>query len=81
MYNLNFYRKRSIEGSCENFPMSLILLTVTKNKPKVVGHCKISKLPFSKTKVFIQTVVIHPSLRGKGLGKFLMNEIEILMKL
>ncbi|KAK6635775.1 hypothetical protein RUM44_001029 [Polyplax serrata] len=72
-------RKRSIAGSSENFPMSLLLLT-DSNNTKVVGHCKISKLPLSETKVFVETVVIHPKLRGKGLGKFLMSEVEALAK-
>lgn len=61
--------------------MSLLVIK-TNGKLEVVGHCKISKLsPInSEKKVFVESVVIHPALRGKGLGKFLMTEVEILAK-
>ncbi|KAL0269160.1 UNVERIFIED_CONTAM: hypothetical protein PYX00_006980 [Menopon gallinae] len=72
-------RLRSISGSSDNFPTSIVLLK-DAGKPAVVGHCKLTKLSHSNPVIFIESVVIHPDYRGKGLGKLLMHKAESYLK-
>ncbi|KAJ9578776.1 hypothetical protein L9F63_004984, partial [Diploptera punctata] len=65
-------RMRSLEMSCDTLPTSLILV----NSGKVIGHSKLSQIPSIPSGCFIESVVIHPEFRGKGLGKFLMMKTE-----
>ena len=69
-------RRRNLSMSSDRLPTNLVL---TQKFPgpqgggvSVVGHARISKIPKDPAAVFIESVVIHPDLRGKGLGKYLM---------
>ncbi|KAF4517439.1 hypothetical protein B566_EDAN005048 [Ephemera danica] len=73
---------RGLECSCDNLPTCLVL--VEKNETTgalaVIGHSKISRVPSIELSGFIESVVIHRALRGKGLGRKLMLETEKYMK-
>lgn len=44
---------------------------------KLISVCnRISKVPADPAAVFIETVVIHPETRGKGVGRRLMLLVE-----
>jgi len=69
-------RKRSLESSNPSFPMNLILIETFGSIEKVLGHSRISKIPADNDAVFIESVIVHPFLRGKGIGKYLMLKSE-----
>jgi len=66
-------RIKSIEASNENLPASLLLIW---RECKVVGHAKISRLPNTPDGCWVESILISPTHRGKGLGRFLMDGCE-----
>ena len=70
------------QSSLSSFPTSLILLQNYENKEEtsVIGHSKILPVPHSNDSCFIESVVIHLSLRGQGLGRLIMEETENFVK-
>jgi len=69
-------RLRGLQSSSDQLPANLVLVTRVRDEIKVVGHSRISKIPADPSQVFVESVVIHPQLRGKGLGKILMLKTE-----
>jgi GNAT superfamily N-acetyltransferase len=71
-------RLRTLDASKESFPMCLALVHKTEDSPKVnvIGHVKLSCVPSKPKSVWIESVVIHPDLRGQGIGKYLMLVTE-----
>jgi len=67
-------RRRGLESSSADLPCSLLMLVGEERK--VVGHAKVSKVPALPKELFVESVVVHPGLRGMGLGKLLMLKIE-----
>lgn len=67
-------RLRTLNASKDYFPMSLAL--VKKPENIVIGHVKLSEIPSKLDAIWIESVVIHPDLRGKGVGKHLMFKTE-----
>ena len=45
-----------------------------------MGHVRLAKIPSKPSAVWIESVVIHPDLRGKRFGKYLMLISEKLAK-
>lgn len=55
----------------------MILIDNIDNKESnVLAHAKLSPIPSDAEAAFIETVVVDRRYRGKGLGKFLMIEVE-----
>lgn len=71
-------RYRTLNASKDYFPMSLALLVKPDNV--VIGHVKLSQIPSQAKAIWIESVVIHPDLRGQGIGKHLMYKTEEFCK-
>jgi len=69
-------RKRGLESSSAELPLNLILWQQFESGPSVIGHSRISKIPSDPEAVFVESVVVHNQLRGKGFGKYLMLKTE-----
>ncbi|XP_040581573.1 uncharacterized protein Naa80 [Lepeophtheirus salmonis] len=69
-------RIRSLTSSCEELPTCLALVHWFSSGPSVLGHAKVAYIPSNERGVWIESVVIHPDLRGKGWGKYLMLKVE-----
>ena len=67
-------RRRGLESSRAELPCSLLLL-VGERRKVVVGHAKVGKVPALPGELFVESVVVHPGLRGIGLGKLLMLKV------
>jgi len=65
-------RLRSLESSCDQLPVSLILL----RQNKLLGHLKLSPIPSIKDGCFVESVVIDTHERGKGYGSLFMDKAE-----
>jgi GNAT superfamily N-acetyltransferase len=64
-------------------PLAYMLVATTKSNPKdVVGTVQLSHIPkithFHRGEV--QKLLVHPSMRGLGLGKKLMHDLEELSR-
>ncbi|CAG9534545.1 unnamed protein product [Cercopithifilaria johnstoni] len=55
-------------------PMSFIV--VDKKTDKLIGHARLCPLPAVLQSCWIESVIINSSLRGKGLGCWLMAQLE-----
>ena len=58
-------RYRTLNSSKEYFPMCLALVKIPENV--VIGHVKLSEIPANRSAVYIESVIIHPNLRGQGI--------------
>ncbi|RWS06288.1 N-acetyltransferase 6-like protein [Dinothrombium tinctorium] len=67
-------RLHSLQKSCDNLPISLILADSTHKR--VIGHVRISREHFDHKCAFIETLLIRKEMRGKGFGKYLMEKSE-----
>ncbi|XP_014218343.1 N-acetyltransferase 6 [Copidosoma floridanum] len=65
-------RLRSLEASCDKFPVCLILL----HKDDVVGHCKVSLVNNSQDGVILESLIIDHTCRSQGLGSMLLQATE-----
>ena len=59
----------------DHFRFSRLIIFVG-GKRKVLGHAKVSKVPALPGELFVESVVVHPGLRGLGLGKLLMLKVR-----
>ncbi|XP_046571177.1 N-alpha-acetyltransferase 80-like [Haliotis rubra] len=65
-------RLYSLEKSCDDLPVSLVL--VAENK--VVGHSRLASVQGIRNSCLLESVVVPKDLRGKGLGRKLMDKTE-----
>ena len=71
-------RYRTLNSSKESLPMCIALVQTPENV--VIGHVKLSQIPSHGQAIWIESVVIHPDVRGKGIGKYLMLKTEEFCK-
>ena len=60
--------------------MSYYFISDNAKTPCVLGHVRLARIPSKPSAVWIESVVIHPDLRGKGFGKYLMLITEKFAK-
>ncbi|XP_021947363.1 N-alpha-acetyltransferase 80 isoform X2 [Folsomia candida] len=71
------------QGSSEGFPTTLLLINTHSNDdPKrVVAHCKVSPVSvYHPSACFVESVVVAKELRGKGIGRIIMDKMEAYVK-
>ena len=71
-----FLRERSLTMSCDELPTCLGLVRYNEKSNEAIGHARIAFLPNIDRAVWIESVVIHHDLRGKGYGRILMTRTE-----
>lgn len=75
-------RVANLERSRDAFPLSLVLLSRNEadGTEEVVGHAKLSKVDDGaedgEEALLVESVVIRKSLRGKGLGRKVMEAVQ-----
>lgn len=69
-------RIHTLQKSCPEFPISLVLLQGRKEKERVLGHVRLSRVVGHGNSLFVESVVVTKVERGKGYGRTLMEETE-----
>ncbi|XP_056155424.1 N-alpha-acetyltransferase 80 [Lampris incognitus] len=69
-------RVHSLQKSCQEFPVSLILLQGTGEAERLLGHARLSRVIGHVGSLFVESVVVSKAERGKGHGRILMEETE-----
>uniref|UniRef100_A0A8C6SCF1 N-alpha-acetyltransferase 80 n=1 Tax=Neogobius melanostomus TaxID=47308 RepID=A0A8C6SCF1_9GOBI len=70
-------RVHSLQKSSSEFPVCLVLLQGQKTESeKVIGHSRLSRVVGKSNSLFVESVVVSESERGKGYGRALMEETE-----
>lgn len=70
-------RIKSMKKSSDNFPMSLALIDSERN---VLGFVKLSSDKPISPILFVESLVVEKNNRHKGLGRFIMNQVENIAK-
>lgn len=77
----------SLESSKDELPTCMVLtnpksFSISDNKsdetdtPQVLAHLKLTPIPSIPSACFIESVVVWKSLRGQGIGSYVMAEAE-----
>uniref|UniRef100_A0A8C4IPD7 N-alpha-acetyltransferase 80, NatH catalytic subunit n=1 Tax=Dicentrarchus labrax TaxID=13489 RepID=A0A8C4IPD7_DICLA len=69
-------RVHSLQKSCPEFPICLVLLRGHRETEKLLGHARLSRVVGHSSSLFVESVVVSKAERGKGYGRTLMEEIE-----
>lgn len=74
-------RVHSLQKSCSEFPVCLVLLQDQKTEcEKLIGHARLLRVVGKSSGLFVESVVVSKSERGKGYGRALMEETESYAK-
>ncbi|KAL6065386.1 N-acetyltransferase 6, variant 3 [Balamuthia mandrillaris] len=69
-------RLAGLRKSCDTFPLHLLLVDAEEN---VLAHSKLSHVDSHNGQgeaALIESVIVDPTLRGKGLGRIIMEATE-----
>ncbi|XP_041654613.1 N-alpha-acetyltransferase 80 [Cheilinus undulatus] len=69
-------RVHSLQKSCPDFPVCLVLLQGHKETEHLLGHARLSRVVGHTSSLFVESVVVSKAERGKGYGRTLMEEVE-----
>ncbi|XP_061689157.1 N-alpha-acetyltransferase 80 [Syngnathoides biaculeatus] len=69
-------RVHSLQKSCPEFPICLVLLQGSKDAERILGHARLSRVVDRGGSLFVESVVVSKAERGKGYGRTLMEETE-----
>ena len=72
---LLFQRVQSISESRDDLPCSILLVTVGA-EGRVVGHARLLQVAGDKDAALVESVVVLAEMRGRGLGRRLMEACE-----
>ncbi|XP_049609000.1 N-alpha-acetyltransferase 80 [Syngnathus scovelli] len=73
-------RVHSLQKSCPDFPICLVLLQGPRDIEKLLGHARLSRVIGQSHSLFVESVVISKAERGKGYGRTLMEKTECYAK-
>ncbi|XP_070825580.1 N-alpha-acetyltransferase 80 [Chaetodon trifascialis] len=69
-------RVHSLQKSCPEFPVCLVLLQGHRESERLLGHARLSRVVGHSGSLFVESVVVSKAERGKGYGRTLMEETE-----
>ncbi|XP_064489828.1 N-alpha-acetyltransferase 80-like isoform X2 [Ornithodoros turicata] len=69
-------REHSLKKSNSDLPVSLILVERKESSTEFLGHAKLTKVVGKPHSCIVESVIIVPQKRGRGLGKLLMIQVE-----
>nr|XP_046253638.1 N-alpha-acetyltransferase 80 [Scatophagus argus] len=69
-------RVHSLQKSCPEFPICLVLLQGHRETERLLGHARLSRVVGHSGSLFVESVVVSKAERGKGYGRTLMEETE-----
>ncbi|XP_028438415.1 N-alpha-acetyltransferase 80 [Perca flavescens] len=69
-------RLHSLQKSCPEFPVCLVLLQGRGETERLLGHARLSQVVGHGGSLFVESVVVSRAERGKGHGRTLMEETE-----
>ncbi|XP_073325581.1 N-alpha-acetyltransferase 80-like isoform X2 [Pagrus major] len=69
-------RVHSLQKSCPEFPVCLVLLQGHRDTERLLGHARLSRVVGHGSSLFVESVVVSKAERGKGYGRTLMEETE-----
>ncbi|XP_078144191.1 N-alpha-acetyltransferase 80 [Centroberyx gerrardi] len=69
-------RVHSLQKSCPEFPVCLILLRGSRDTERLLGHARLSRVVGHGGSLFVESVVVSRAERGRGYGRTLMEETE-----
>ncbi|XP_078109981.1 N-alpha-acetyltransferase 80 [Sander vitreus] len=69
-------RVHSLQKSCPEFPVCLVLLQGQRETERLLGHARLSQVVGHSSSLFVESVVVSKAERGKGHGRTLMEETE-----
>ncbi|XP_068589108.1 N-alpha-acetyltransferase 80 [Cebidichthys violaceus] len=69
-------RVHSLQKSCPEFPLCLVLLRGGGETERLLGHARLSRVVGRSGSLFVESVVVSDAERGKGYGRTLMEEAE-----
>ncbi|XP_047187313.1 N-alpha-acetyltransferase 80 isoform X2 [Scophthalmus maximus] len=69
-------RVHSLEKSCPEFPVCLVLLQGHGEVERLLGHARLSRVVGHSSSLFVESVVVSKAERGRGYGRTLMEETE-----
>ncbi|CAL8259761.1 unnamed protein product [Gadus morhua 'NCC'] len=69
-------RLHSLQKSCPEFPVSLVLLAGPPGAERLLGHARLSRVVGHGASLFLESVVVPAAERGKGRGRALMELTE-----
>ncbi|XP_070694998.1 N-alpha-acetyltransferase 80 [Pempheris klunzingeri] len=68
-------RVQSLQKSCPEFPVCLVLLRGHRETERLLGHARLSRVVGHSSSLFVESVVVSKAERGKGYGRILMEEV------
>ncbi|XP_075949700.1 uncharacterized protein naa80 [Anarhichas minor] len=69
-------RVHSLQKSCPEFPVCLVLLRGRGETERLLGHARLSRVVGRSSSLFVESVVVSDAERGKGYGRTVMEEAE-----
>ncbi|XP_026009267.1 N-acetyltransferase 6 [Astatotilapia calliptera] len=69
-------RVHSLQKSCSEFPVNLVLLQGRGETERLLGHARLSRVVGHSGSLFVESVVVSEAERGKGYGRTLMEKTE-----
>ncbi|XP_013857205.1 N-acetyltransferase 6 [Austrofundulus limnaeus] len=69
-------RVHSLQKSCSEFPVCLVLLQGQGGEERLLGHVRLTRVVGLDGGLFVESVVVSRERRGMGFGRVLMEETE-----